>query len=535
MVDRFISLRQLLGKVRANRQTLRGYGVALLAVMLVTPVIGLLGTYLTTANGLMLYLLVVLGIASIFGVGPAVLASFAAVFTFDWCCVSPLGPGIADPTEWVALYLFLATALVAGQLAGRLHRRTEEARRRERAAVLLYEIGKLLNGPQDPRETFKAVAARLRAEFNLTGCAVLLADPRGRLQPVAVEGDFPAEPAQAMAAAVYAQGRPATYLSSPAHPGRWIRLVGPVRHGLAVGPANPTFLVPLRAGDRVVGVLGLSRRSGEPPFSRDEDWAIAGVAHQLAQAVERARLQEEAIAADVLRQADELKTTLLHSVSHNLRTPLAAIKAAAGSLLQADLTADPTVRQELVLTIDREVDRLNRIIENLLDMSRLEAGVVRPNKQLYPLADLVNDVVGRMRPLAADHRVVVDVPEDIPPVPLDYVQVDQVLSNLLENAFKYAPPGTEVRVTARQVDGAVRVSIIDHGPGIPPEEQARVFDRFYRGARGIGLGLAVARGLVEAHGGKIWAETTPGGGATVSFTLPLAASGIPGASPLGVR
>lgn len=535
MVDGLIRLRRLFEAVRANRRMVLGYGVALLAVLMATPPIELLSVYLNTVNSLMLYLLVVLGIASAFGVGPAVLASFAAVFTYDWCCMAPLGPGITDPAEWVALYLFLATALVAGQLAGRLRRRTEEARRRERAAVFLYEIGELLNGPQNPEEALKAVAARLRAEFNLAGCAVLLADPGGQLNPAAVAGDFPAEPARAMAAGVYAQGRPATYLRSPARPGRWIRLVGPARPGLGLGPANPTFLVPLRAGDRVVGVLGLSRRSGDPPFSQDEDRAIAGVAHQLAQAVERARLREEAIAADVLRQANELKTTLLHSVSHNLRTPLAAIKAAAGSLMQDGLTNHPAVRRELALTIDREADRLNRIIENLLDMSRLEAGVLRPNKQLYPLADLVNDVVHRMRSLAADHRVVVDVPEDLPPVPLDYVQVDQVLSNLLENAFKYAPPGTEVRVAARQVNGAVQVSVIDHGPGIPLEEQGRVFDRFYRGARGIGLGLAVARGLVEAHGGKIWAETTPGGGATISFTLPLVAPGIPEAGPLGVR
>ncbi len=534
MLNRFNFRERFAGVIRANRRTLLGYGTALLAVLVATPAINLLSGYLTTANSLMLYLLVVLAVASTFGVGPAVLASFAAVITYDWCCVPPIGPGIADPTEWVALYLFLATALVAGQLAGMLRRRTDEARRRERAAILLYEVSEMLNGPQNPEQALQAVAARLRAELNLAGCAILLADPRGRLRPVAVEGDFPAASAETMGASVLAQNRPATYLSSPTRPGRWIRLVGPARTGPAGGLAGRTFLVPLRAGDRVVGVLGLTRQPGAPAFTRDEDRTIASVAHQVAQAIERARLREEAIAADVLRRADELKTTLLHSVSHNLRTPLAAIKAAAGSLLQDGVAAEPDLRRELVLAIDRETDRLNRIIENLLDMSRLEAGVLHPNKQLYPLAELVNDVVGRMRPLAAEHRVVVDVPDDLPPVPLDYVQVDQVLSNLLENAFKYAPAGSEVRVVARQVNGAVRVSVIDHGPGIAPEEQGRVFDRFYRGARGIGLGLAVARGLVEAHGGKIWAETTPGGGATISFTLPLAA-GVPDKSPLGTR
>lgn len=514
-------LERLAAVIRAKRGAVLGYGAAVLAVLAATPVIDFLSGYLATANSLMLYLLVVLGVASAFGLGPAVLASFAAVVTYDWCCIPPIGPGIADPAEWVALYLFLATALVAGQLAGRLRQRTEEARRRERAAVLLYQVSEMLNGPESSEQALKAVVGRLRAEPNLTGCAILLADAKGRLRPGAIEGDFPVGAAET-AASVIAQGRPATYLGIPTRPGRWIRLVGSARIGPG-GLSSRTFLVPLRAGDRTVGVLGLTRPGGHPPFTRDEDRTIAGVAHQVAQAVERARLREEAIAADVLRQADELKTTLLHSVSHNLRTPLAAIKAAAGSLLQEEVAADPGVRRELALAIDRETDRLNRIIENLLDMSRLDAGVLRPNKQLYPLAELVNDVVARMRSLSPEHRVVVDVPDDLPPVPLDYVQVDQVLSNLLENAFKYAPPGTEVRVVARQANGTVRVSVIDHGPGIPPEEQDRVFDRFYRGARGIGLGLAVARGLVEAHGGKIWAETTPGGGATISFTLPLAA------------
>jgi two-component system sensor histidine kinase KdpD len=524
---------RLVTVVRANRRTVLGYGAAVLAVLVATPVINLLSGYLTTGNSLMLYLLVVLAVASAFGIGPAVLASFGAVVTYDWCCVPPIGPGIADPAEWVALYLFLATALVAGQLAGRLRQRTEEARRREQAAVLLYQVSGMLNGAESPEQALKAVVGRLRAELNLTGCAILLADAKGRLRPCAIEGDFPVGAAET-AASVIAQGRPATYLGIPTRPGRWIRLVGSARTGPGGSLTSRTFLVPLRVGDRTVGVLGLTRQAGYPPFTRDEDRTIAGVAHQVAQAIERARLREEAIAADVLRQADELKTTLLHSVSHNLRTPLAVIKAAVGSLLQEEVAAEPTVRRELALAIDRETDRLNRIIENLLEMSRLEAGVLRPNKQLYPLAELVNDVVGRMRPLAADHRVVVDVPDDLPPVPLDYVQVDQVLSNLLENAFKYAPPGTEVRVVARTADGAVRVSVVDHGPGIPPDEQGMVFDRFYRGARGIGLGLAVARGLVEAHGGKIWAETTPGGGATISFTLPLGA-GVPEQTSLGVR
>jgi two-component system sensor histidine kinase KdpD len=178
--------------------------------------------------------------------------------------------------------------------------------------------------------------------------------------------------------------------------------------------------------------------------------------------------------------------------------------------------------------VEREVDRLNRMVGNLLDLSRIEAGALRPRKEVYPLAAVVDDVVARVAPSAPDHTVVVDVPDELPPVPLDYVQVDQVLTNLVENAFRHTPPGTEVQVSARRTDGVVEVVVADNGPGVPEAALERIFEKFYRAPNGdgrphggSGLGLAVVRGLIEAHGGRAWAEAANGCGLAVHFTLPL--------------
>lgn len=229
--------------------------------------------------------------------------------------------------------------------------------------------------------------------------------------------------------------------------------------------------------------------------------------------------------AEILRRTDELKTALLNAVSHDLRTPLASIIASAGSLRQTDVQWTEPERQEFAQAIEEEAHRLNQIVGNLLDVSRIEAGNLRPSKDWYDVGALVDDVLGRLRPLTAEHQLVVDVPEDLPPVRLDYVEIDQVLS--IENAAKYTAPGTDIHVSAGVEDGMMRVEVADRGPGIPAATLARLFEPFYRvdtggpQPRGTGLGLAVARGLVEAHGGRIWAENQGVGGARFVFTLPL--------------
>jgi two-component system sensor histidine kinase KdpD len=318
-------------------------------------------------------------------------------------------------------------------------------------------------------------------------------------------------------------------------PGRWVRIVPPRQPGRTRdGVAGRLHVVPVRAQGQQVGVLRLLRPASAPPFSAAEDRLLSAVAAQLGLAVERRRLRREATEAEILRRTDELKSALLHAVSHDLKTPLASIIASAGSLGQPDVAWTEQERIELAETIEQEAQRLNRIVGNLLDLSRIEAGSLRPEKGWYDLGALLDDVLGRLRPLTAQHRVSVEVPENLPPVPLDYVEIDQVLTNLIENAVKYSPPGSEVRVTVRCAAGAVEVAVADRGPGIAPEALPHLFEPFYRAdghgprSKGAGLGLAVARGLVEAHGGRIWAENRADGGARFVFTLPLAAP-APGA------
>jgi two-component system sensor histidine kinase KdpD len=286
-------------------------------------------------------------------------------------------------------------------------------------------------------------------------------------------------------------------------------------------------LVPVRADDRRVGALLLAAAPDSAPFDEAADRLLSAVAAQLGLAIERARLRREANQAEVLRRTDELRRALLNAVSHDLRTPLASIMASAGSLQQDDVVWTHEERQDFAHAIVDQAERLNRIVGNLLDLSRIEGGSLRPDKGWYDVAALVDEVLGRLRPVTAAHSVLVRVPEGLPAVSLDYVEIDQVISNLVENATRYAPTGSEIAVSAQRANGEVRVAVEDRGPGVPASSVQHLFDPFYRVAdgtprpAGLGLGLAVAKGLVEAHGGRIWVENRPGGGARFTFSLPL--------------
>jgi K+-sensing histidine kinase KdpD len=257
--------------------------------------------------------------------------------------------------------------------------------------------------------------------------------------------------------------------------------------------------------------------------------AAALITGQLAAALRRRAEEAEQhertrAEAEILRRTDELRTALVHAVSHDLRTPLSSIIASAGALRQDAAGWSDEEHAELAATIEEEARRLNRIVGNLLDLSRIEAGALVPRKDWYDLGALVDDVVGRLRSVTAGHRVEVDVPYELPPLLMDYVEIDQVLSNLIENAVKHTLPGGEITVAVR-VDGRdARVEVADRGAGLPVEALGRVFEPFYRAngsGKGTGIGLAVARGLVVAHGGRIWAENRPDGGARFVFTLPM--------------
>jgi two-component system sensor histidine kinase KdpD len=284
--------------------------------------------------------------------------------------------------------------------------------------------------------------------------------------------------------------------------------------------------VPVRAADANVGSIILVRRDDAGSFGVTDDRLLSAVAYQVGHALERLRLQQRANEAEVLRRTDELRTALLNAVSHDLRTPLSSIIASAGSLRQTDVQWSEEQEREFIDSILSEAERLNRLVGNLLDLSRIQSGSIIPDKGWYDLASLAREVASRVSRSAPDHELVLDSMPEMPPLHFDYVEVDQVLSNLLENAVKHTPGGTTIRVSVRCRSDEVEVSVEDSGPGISVEDLPQLFKPFYRGAkgaraRGSGLGLAIARGLVEAHGGRIWAENRREGGARFSFVLPI--------------
>ncbi|MGH2584943.1 MAG: GAF domain-containing sensor histidine kinase, partial [Dehalococcoidia bacterium] len=288
----------------------------------------------------------------------------------------------------------------------------------------------------------------------------------------------------------------------------------------------PVAFVPLHLGSQTIGILQLVGRLEARVFTSDERRLMEAFADEAALAVDRDRLLHEAGRAQALQEADRLKSALLSAVSHDLRTPLASIKASVSSLLQQDVTWDTESRHEFLTAIDEETDRLTRLVSNLLDLSRIEGGALRPDKDWYDVRELIETVAGRLERVVTAHRLVLTIAPDAGAAPFDYVQLGQVLANLIENAAKFSPPGTAITIAARRLAGEVEISVADQGPGIPTEERPRVFEKFYRiergggGPGGAGLGLAISKGFVEAHGGSIRIEEADGAGARFVVTLP---------------
>lgn len=497
---------------------LRGYAVALTAVALVTVIIGAIETRAQVANISMLYLMAVLASAIRLGRGPAIAASLASFLAFNWFFVEPIHTlTVGDPQEWFALVVFLVTAFVTSQLAADQRDRAREAADRARDATLMFEVARVLGEPDLPT-ALAAVTDRVRLGLGVPGVVVEL-EGEGVPQRTVAGSVAPLEGAEIGSLAAWIpSGRSGTGARA-----RWIHVIDP--RGAATSQRDErVHAVPVRTGGRRIGTLAIVRASSRP-HTADEP-ILTSVATQLASAIERARLRRHATEAEILRRADELKNALLGAVSHDLRTPLASIVASAGSLRQTDVRWTDAEREGFLSDIEQEARRLSRIVSNLLDLSRMESGTLHPERSWYDLAALIDDVVGRLRPLTRDHRVEVHVPEDLPPISLDYVEIDQVLSNLLENAARHTRPGTSIVVSASIDGGQAVVEVADDGAGIPKDDLDRVFEPFFRGPsggtpRGTGLGLAVARGLVEAHGGRISVRNRPEGGAAFRFTLPI--------------
>jgi len=467
-----------------RRQALAGFAVAVAGPLIVT-VLATLPAREGTAVPALLYLLAVVAAAAVGRLWPALLASALSFAGLDYYFTPPRHTfTVAKAEDLIALAVFLVVAAaVSAALSAALEQRAR-AEFREHQVRALYNVTTRLLSGTSLRAVLQDLAESLRALYDLHGCRVVVTDAQGRPQDEVTTGAI--DPSDV----------------------RTIRLV---------------------ARDDTVGHIDIS---GAAHRGGPESEVLTTFAGQLALAIERLRLSEAASEARVEAEASRIRAALFSSVTHDLRTPLASITASASSLLEEGVPFSEDQRHELLRTILEESQRLNRLVANLMDLSRLRAGALVPSLEPVPFEDVVSSVVERMRPRLGGHPVGVRVREDVPPVPVDVVQMDQALTNLIENAAAYSSPGTEITISVARWQNMVEVRVADRGPGIDPAERARVFQEFYRrdvdGRRGgTGLGLAIAQAIVTAHGGTIWVEDTPGGGATVGFRLPITRASTP--------
>lgn len=472
----------------------RGLLWSLLGVALTTVFALALPPSIDRVNVAMLFLPVVAGIAARWGRGPGICAALLSVASFDFFFVAPRFSFSVSDTEYVVTFLvMLGVALLIGTLAASLRFQARASLYREQRASALYEMARELSGALR-REQIVAIAERHVEGSFQTRPAILLPD----LESEKIEDNI--------AQWVFDHQQPA----------------GAGTHTL---PGASLYYLPLKAPMRTRGVLAIEPRPAAALYVPEQQRLLETFAAQIALALERVHYVEVAQEATVRIESERLRNSLLSALSHDLRTPLAVLMGLSSTLALPQPEAE-AARRELARDIHQEVVRMSALIDNLLDMARLQSGEVRLNRQWQLLEEVVGTALEARRAVLAGHRVRVDLPEDLPLVEIDAVLIERVLCNLLENAAKYTPAGTEVAVEARAEEGTLRVAVADRGPGLPAGQREAVFEKFTRGEResatsGVGLGLAICRAIVRAHGGRIWEEENPGGGARFVFTLPL--------------
>lgn len=448
------------------------YALAAVMVGAVTVGLWLLRDELTIANASVLYMLVTLIAAVLLGTGPAVLTAALSFFSFNYFLVEPYYTLIVEDTrELLDLVVFLAAALIASRLAAYARQQAEAAGLNAQQQDILYRLTSALN----PMTEARTIREELRR---------VTTDELG-----AAEVSFL-----------------------------------PVRPPASADASGSILFILLQAGDAIYGTLRAAFAHSPSPSTYRLLLACAG---QAALALQRVDLTEQAQRSRALAEADRLKTALLRAVSHDLRTPITIIKTSAANLDDLHDRLSAAEQRDLSQTIQTQADALDRLVGNLLDMSRLEAGALVLNEDWNSLEEIAGDAAARAYHTLRAERIVLEFPDDLPLARCDYGLLLQALNNLVDNALRHEPPGWRVIIRGRALSDALRLEIVNHGPTISREEKTRIMEPFYQSRDGVsgsaGLGLAIARGIVEAHKGKVHVEDTPGGGATFVITLPTEA------------
>lgn len=457
-----------------------GGSVALVTLLLLT-----MHAQIQQSTALLLYLLVILVNAIISGLWVGIGTSILAFVAINYFFMEPYHAiGITSFEDTVRLVTFLSVAIVVSSLAGRARDHAALALRRATHLATLYRLSQAVSAEVELERILPTIATTTTQLLERATCSIELSNDTGTTAT-------------------------------------------PIAGGERAGEATEQRVdIPISHANHAIGTLCVVQHETSLPLNTSDYELLQMIATQVALVVERARLVEAVRQASILSEADRLKSTLLSSVSHDLRTPLAVMKGAVSNLLDESVVWEQSARREFLTTIDDEINRLNRLVGDLLVMSRIEAGALEYTRRWHDLADLVEQSLARLTPILAHHHLVVDVSADLPPVRVNYTHIDHVLTNLLENAVHYTPQGTEITVRAWEHGAFIQIDVCDQGPGLPEALLPLVFDKFVRGqdaeshAEGSGLGLAICKGLVEAHGGTIWATNRPECGTCITFTLP---------------
>ena len=449
-------------------------------------------THVNATTIALIFLLAILAVSTVWGILVSVVMSLAAVFAFNFFLLPPvLTLTIADPQNWVALFAFLVTAVIGSHLSSRARSQAEEADRRRREIEKLYEFSQRLLSAGNVIELMNAIPRQVVDSFEVGAAALFLTEKQKVYRSGLLIPQLDAEKLKAVVA----------------------------REELQVDQAQSLCFVPVRLGVRVIGCLGISGQI----LSRQSLEALGTL---IAVAIERARAIEQLGKTEASREGERLKSALLDSITHDFRTPLTSIKASVTSLL-SDSRLDAEHRTELLTIIDEETNRLNTLIGEAAEMARLEAGEVELNLQPHPISELVSAALEQCKGLLGNRPVQVQVPKNLPSVRADMNSAKQILVQLLTNAHNYSPPDLPITISAEANGNFVVTSVADQGPGIEEMELGLIFDKFYRGkdqryrVHGTGMGLPIAKAIVEAHGGTISIVSQLGHGSVFTFSLPV--------------
>ena len=439
--------------------------------------------------------------------GPSLFAAFLSVAAFDFFFIPPYYTfAVGDARYFVTFIVMFMVAFVISRLTHRVRDQAHAARQREKRTAAIYNLSRKFVHERGI-ERLCAIAVSHISEVLASQVVVLVPDKRGKLTIPATGQDTFALDEKEMSVAQWAFDHRE-------------------RAGLGTDTLSGAraLYLPLVASSRAVGVIGIMPRSQQDFFDQEQVNVLESFANQVAMALDRAMISLEAQQALLKAETETLRNTLLSSVSHDLRTPLASITGAITTLLQKGVTFGADQRQELLQTIYEEAEHLNQIIRNVLDMTRLESGTIKVKKEWLPVEEIIGAVLNRLEERLRGRQVKTSLPEDLPLGSFDPLLIEQVLINLLDNAIKYTPPETPIELSAYVKDGEIIIEIKDRGPGVPVGEEEKIFEKFVRGSAtggGIGLGLTICRAIITAHGGWVRAENRKDGGAVFRFSLPL--------------